>query len=436
MQKGVGSIRLLIVLSASLILLNPSAYISSYVRVLYAQPSISDTNLIVQPIVEGLSAPTDMIFLDKNNILVLEKEGNVRLVSNGTLQSHPVLHISVNRTGENGLLGITMSIESKSPNSNIFLYYTNENPLRNRIYKFQWNGETLVNPSLMLDLPANIYPSLPTHNGGKMVIGPDGYLYAVIGDMANIGKLQNSLRGKDPDYTGSIFRINPTNGSGASDNPFVASGQKNDMSKYYAYGIRNSFGMDFDPVTGNLWDTENGPNSYDEINLVRPGFNSGSNKVIGPLSLSNKTEDDLFNLPGSHYADPVFSWNNTVAPTDIEFFRSSKLGDEYTNNIFVGDIKRGNLYLFDVNENRDGILLNSAQQKSGLSDLIVNSEEELSSVTFASGFGGITDIETGPDGFLYVLSYYKEGEIVGGPYHLAKNYNGTIYRISSNNTSP
>jgi glucose/arabinose dehydrogenase len=328
-----------------------------------------------------------------------------------------------------------MSIETKSPNSNIFLYYTNENPLRNRIYKFQWNGETLLNPSLILDLPANIYLSHPTHNGGKMVIGPDGYLYAVIGDLANFGKLENLLTGKDPDYTGSIFRVNPTNGSGASDNPFVASGQKNDMSKYYAYGIRNSFGMDFDPVTGNLWDTENGPNNYDEINLVRPGFNSGSYQVMGPLSLSNKTEDDLFNLPGSHYADPVFSWNKTVGPTDIEFFRSSKLGDEYTNNIFVGDIKRGNLYLFDVNENRDGILLNSAQQKSGLSDLIVNSEEELSSVTFASGFGGITDIETGPDGFLYVLSYHKEGDIWGGPYLLPKNSNGTIYRISSNNTS-
>ena len=265
-----------------------------------------------------------------------------------------------------------------------------------------------------------------------MVIGPDGYLYAVIGDLVNAGQLQNRLRGKAPDYTGSIFRVSPINGSGASDNPFVRSAQDNNMSKYYAYGIRNSFGIDFDPITGSLWDTENGPNNYDEINLVRPGFNSGSHKIMGPISLSNKTLDDLFNLPGSHYADPVFSWNKTVAPTDIEFFRSSKLGDKFENNIFVGDINRGNLYLFEVNENRDGILFNMAQQKSGLSDLVVNSEEELSSITFGSGFGGITDIETGPDGYLYVLSYYKE--IESPTFDLRKNNNGTIYKISSNNT--
>jgi glucose/arabinose dehydrogenase len=205
------------------------------------------------------------------------------------------------------------------------------------------------------------------------------------------------------------------------------------VSKYYAYGIRNSFGIDFDPVTGNLWDTENGPIRFDEINLVMPGFNSGYYKVMGPISLSGKTEDDLFNLPGSHYADPVFSWNKTVAPTDIEFFRSSKLGDEFENNIFVGDVSRGNLYFFELNRTRDGIELNTIQQKSGLSDFVVNNEEELAAISFGSGFGGITDIETGPDGFLYVLSYYKESE--SRYFDMSLKNNGTIYRISSNNTS-
>ena len=425
MEKGVGPVRLLIVLSALLILiLNPSAYFSSFVHLIFAQPSINDTNLIVQPVVEGLSAPPDMIFLDKNNILVLEKEGNVRLVRNGTLQDRPVLQIPVNTTGERGLLGIAISPASNSQNPNIFLYYTEEDPIRNRIDKFQWNGETLINPALILDLPAD--PD-PFHNGGKMDIGPDGYLYAVIGDLHYIPD------GYPPEYTGRIFRISPIDGTAGPDNPFVSNGENNDMSKYYAYGIRNSFGMDFDPLTGNLWDTENGPVHYDEINLVRPGFNSGYYTVMGPITLSGKTEDDLFNFPGSHYADPLFSWNNTVAPTDIEFFSSSKLGDGYANNIFVGDVSRGNLYFFEVNENRDGIDLNTAQQNSGLSDFVVNSEEELSSVIFGSGFGGITDIETGPDGFLYVLSYYKESE---SPFlNLTSKNNGTIYRISSNNTS-
>jgi len=423
LEKGVGRVQLLIVLSASLFLtLNPSLYFSSSGNLVYAKPSISDTNLIVQSVVQGLSSPTDMIFLDKNNILVLEKEGNVRLVRNGTLQDRPVLQITVNATSERGLLGITISTDNKSPNSNIFLYYTKEDPLRNRIYKFQWNGETLVNPSMILDLPAK--PG-PHHNGGKMVIGPDGYLYAVVGDLHIVPDRRH------PEVTGRILRISPIDGSAAPDNPFVSNGEN--VSKYYAYGIRNSFGIDFDPVTNNLWDTENGPIRFDEINLVRPGFNSGYYKVMGPLSLSGKTENDLLNLPGSHYADPVFSWNKTVAPTDIEFFRSSKLGDEYMNNIFVGDVSRGNLYFFELNRTRDGIEFNTSQQKHGLSDFVVNNEEELSAIAFGRGFGGITDIETGPDGFLYVLSYYNESE--SRHLNLSLKNNGTIYRISSNNMS-
>jgi glucose/arabinose dehydrogenase len=430
LEKGNRSF--VIALSTSLILiLSAATHFSSFIHPVLAQPSVRDSDLNVEAMVEGLSAPTDMIFLDDNSILVLEKEGRVRLFTNGTLQDRPLLQIPVNTTRERGLLGVAISTNSNSSNNtNIFLYYTEEDPIRNRIYKFQWNGETLINPTLIMDLPAD---PRSIHNGGKMVIGRDGYLYAVIGNQVHNGQLQNFPNGNPPDYTGSIFRINPKNGSGAPDNPFVSTEKKNDMSRYYAYGIRNSFGLDIDPLTGNLWDTENGPDNYDEINLVRPGFNSGSSTVFGPISLGEKTEDDLVNFLGSHYADPLFSWADSVAPTDIEFFSSSKLGDGYKNNIFVGDVRKGNLYFFEVNENRDGIDLNPAQQIAGLSDFVVDTEEELSSVTFGSGFGGITDIETGPDGFLYVLSYYKESE--SPELNLKFNNNGTIYKISSSNTT-
>jgi aldose sugar dehydrogenase len=381
----------------------------------HAQPSINDDTLSVEPVVEGLSSPTSMIFLGDNDILVLEKDGQVRHVADGVLQEQPVLQIQVNAENERGLLGIATSNSSSNsdgPNtSNIFLYYTEGDPLRNRIYKYQWNGETLTDPTLILDLPAE--PG-PNHDGGKIVIGPDGYLYAVIGDLNHDGQLQNFPNGLPPDETGSIFRINPEDGSAASDNPFTGS-EVDVLSKYYAYGIRNSFGLDFDPLTGNLWDTENGPGSFDEINLVRPGFNSGWQTVMGPISLSGDTEDDLVNFPGSQYAEPKFSWAESVAPTDIEFFSSSNLGARYANNIFVGDITTGNLYFFELNENRDEISPDTTQQQSGLSDFVVDNEDELSSITFGSGFGGITDIETGPDGSLYILSFYE----------------GIIYKISS-----
>ena len=153
-----------------------------------------------------------------------------------------------------------------------------------------------------------------------MVIGPDHYLYAVIGDLNHRGKLQNIIDEPDPDDTSVIFRVRPNDGSAASDNPFI-NDPNVETRKYYAYGIRNSFGIAFDPVTGNLWQTENGPDVYDEINVVKPGFNSEWIKLMGPLSRNAgvNIDEELANYSGSHYADPVFSWKNPIAVTDIEF---------------------------------------------------------------------------------------------------------------------
>jgi glucose/arabinose dehydrogenase len=192
------------------------------------------------------------------------------------------------------------------------------------------------------------------------------------------------------------------------------------MHRYYAYGIRNSFGIPIDPVTGNLWETENGEDAYDEINLVKPGFNSGWDKVMGPISRnSGVTVNDLVNFPGSHYADPVFSWLAPVAVTAIEFLKSSKIGTNYHNNIFVGDYNNGNMYFFKVNRDRTGIEFDTKQQSAGLSDLVVDNKNELNAVKFGIGFNGITYIKTGPDGLLYVLSFDD----------------GNVYRIGPISTS-
>ena len=185
------------------------------------------------------------------------------------------------------------------------------------------------------------------------------------------------------------------------------------MARYFAYGIRNSFGITFDPITGYLWDTENGEANYDEINLVKPGFNSGWYQVMGPISRSNITQRDLVNFKGSHYSDPVFSWYNAIGVTDIEFLKSSKLGEKYAYNIFVGDINNGNLYYFELNKTRTGLRFDNPNTQHGLTDLVADNKDEVSEITFGTGFGGITDIKTGPDGFLYILSYG----------------NGSLYRI-------
>jgi aldose sugar dehydrogenase len=360
-----------------------------------AQPVINDPNITAEIVTEGLSSPTSMAFIDNNNILVLEKSGSVRLISNGILQEQPVLNVPVDTQSERGLLGIAILGDDT-----VFLYFTeNGQTLRNRVYRYNWNGESLVNATLILDLPA--MPG-PNHNAGKLVIGPDHYLYVIIGDLNHDGKLQNFLDGPEPDDTGVIFKVNPNDGSAAPNNPFANSGNSV-LSRYYAYGIRNSFGLTIDPVTNMLWDTENGPSEYDEVNLVRPGFNSGWQTVMGPISRSGHAEDELVSFQGSRYIDPVFSWKTPPAVTDIEFLHSSKLGDKYTNNIFVGDNNNGDVYYLEVNEDRTGLKFDATQ--TGLLDLVVDNEEELSAIIFGSGFGSITDIATGPDGFLYVLSF-------------------------------
>ena len=419
-------IRMLLVVSIAIIIiiLNSLTFYGSVFQTAHAQPTINDPNLTLEAIVEGLSFPTSMAFLDDNNILILEKEGSIRLVSNGILQDTPVLQIPVNSQNERGLLGIEVVINdsnitagssnSVSSQPTVFLYFTElgeEEKLRNRVYKYQWNGQSLVNPTLILDLPAG--PGT-NHQGGKLTVGPDGYLYVVIGELQREGQLQNIQSGPAPDDSGVIFRVSPDDGSAASDNPF-----KGDvLNRYFAYGVRNSFGIAFDPITGVLWDTENGEESYDEINIVDPGFNSGWKAVMGPISAAGISENDLVQFPGSNYADPVFSWVESFGITDIEFLNSQKLGERYANNIFVGDITQGNLYFFEVNENRNGLNFN-IQSHPGLSDLVANTDDESSSIMLGTGFTGITDIETGPDGFLYILTHDREAG------------DGNLYRIAS-----
>ncbi len=366
-------------------------------------PGVSDPNLRVEKVIDGLAQPTSMVFLDHGSMLILQKDnGRVRLVSNGTLLPQPIYDVFVEKISERGLLGVAVANDSHGTKT-VFLYYTEPDAIsgevRNRIYRYDnWTGGNLTGGKMILDLPGT--PG-PNHDGGKMVIGPDGMLYAMIGDLNRNGMLQNYENGPKPDNTSVLLRID-RNGNAANNTLSDSDPAVNlTLSRYYAYGIRNSFGLAFDSVTGKLWDTENGPDKYDEINVVTPGFNSGWEDIIGPIERSGKSTSDLVQFRGSHYDNPVFSWHQPIGVTDIEFFNSTKLGEKYANNIFVGDINNGNLYFFTVNKDRTGLVLNG----TGLQDLVADNRNEVASVTFGTGFGGITDIATGPDGYLYILTY-------------------------------
>ena len=316
----------------------------------------------------------------------------------------------------------------------VFLYFTEAGstkgdlPAGNRIYRYELVNNKLINPKLLLNLPA--IPG-PSHNGGKLMIGPDNNLYFPIGDLKSSAdfpskdfqtKAQNYVDGIDVDGRAGILRI--TQDGGVVGGVGIL-GNEDPLNKYYAYGIKNSFGIGFDPVTGKLWDTENGPTFGDEINLVEPGFNGGWAKIQGIWTVDeagDKGGEIASSLPNpsnglvdfdgkGKYSAPELTWADSFGPTALKFLNSDKLGKQYQNDMFVGDINYGNIYHFKLDQNRTGLLLDGP-----LADKVANKGEDEQTV-FAHGFGGITDIEVGPDddGYLYILTFDK--------------VDGTIFRI-------
>jgi aldose sugar dehydrogenase len=377
------------------------------------KPTLTDSNLKVEQVVEGLDTPTTMAFLRPNDILVLGKDtGSVKRILNGKLLYQPLLDVNVANSVERCMCGIAISKNNST--TYVFLYYTEiegndgedregREPLANRLYRYQLVNDKLVNPTLLLDLPAT--PG-PRHNGGAIIIGPDNNLYVPVGDIDGSFKeeetetqAQNYNDGVEPDGRSGILRITQDGqpvGEGILGNSIP-------LKLYYAYGIRNSFGLAFDPVTGKLWATENGQEDDDEINLVEPGFNSGWVQVHGLARLTPEFDPSElvdFDKKG-HYRDPELVWQNTAGPTAVLFMTSDKLGSQYVNDMFVADVHHGSIYHFKLNADRTHLAL-----PPQLDDKVISNStaDVLDEIIFGENFGGITDLKIGPDGYLYVVS--------------------------------
>ena len=358
------------------------------------KPQILDDNFFMDEVIVGIESATALTFIE-NDILFLEKEsGKIRHIQNGMLVDEPVWDFQVKQEGcncftESGLLGIVYV------DSDVYVYVTeelnsDESNVENRIYKFTWKDNKLQNPLLLNILPADgIF-----HHGGTLVVDLDGNVFASVGDQM----LETSIQNYDNDIiadAGIILRV------GYDQNFKSPSASPNPLDHYYAIGIRNSFGLAVDPKTGYLWDTENGPTVYDEINLTFPKFNSGWAKILGP---SNEIVS-LNYIPDFSYSDPEFSWKSTVAPTGISFV--DEKWDKYQHSVFVGDCKGGDLYRFELNDSRDGFIF----ENPDLQDLVLNELDNDEEIIFGKNFGCITDVEYSYDGYLYVISYLNNGAI-------------------------
>ncbi len=456
-----------------------------------SDPCMVDPNLSVRTVVSGLTEPTGMAFLGPDDFLVLEKStGKVRRVVGGVIQEPPVLDLAVNSNSERGLLGIALHPDFVD-NGFVYLYWTCRGPgggadcdnlfgedtadaalvpLRgNRVDRFIWDGSTLTFDqnlirlhSYQADADANGVFNQPlrgNHNGGKIVFGPDGKLYILIGDNGRRGNMQNIANGVLPNghddqfggpeadnnhFTGVIIRLND-DGTTPSDNPFFDFGAQTggevgaNYQRIFAYGVRNSFGMTFDPLTGNLWTEENGDDSFDEINLVSAGFNGGWVQIMGPSSriadfkgietspqyfglqqvrwpptLIKDTPEDaiasLFTqLPGV-YTEPLFSWKYAVAPSPIGFVNGPGLGMQYQGDLIVGAartfLEGGYLFDFKLTADRSDLDLSADPR---LADRVADNTDkfdltESESLLFGRNFGITTDIQTAPNGNLFVVS--------------------------------
>jgi len=413
-----------------------------------AGPKVTDSNLKVELVARNLDFPTAIDFLGNDDLLLTEKDtGNVYEIINGNITA-PLIHLNVTTRDERGLLGLAISGNGNNDskdNTFVYLYYTlcgkdkatdseviqqflngekvgqptvkgGSKKCGNYVYRYELDAKDnkLVAPKLIASLPG--LPG-PSHNGGKLLMDKEKNLFVTIGDLQTTKfnqnktgydtKAQNIINGTFPDGRGGILRITQDgkpvgNGTLGVDYP---------LNLYYAYGIKNSFGIGLDPVTDNLWDTENGPQFGDEINLVKPGFNSGWEKVQGIWKLNQTREKDGifdnstkgvefvdFSSKGK-YSNPEFVWDKPVAPTALAFLDSDKLGQQYTNDIFVGSAKKGTLFHFDLKPDRESLDL-----IGDLADLVYSKKDDSNKIVFGENFGVITDLKVGPDGYLYVVS--------------------------------
>jgi len=449
-------------------------------------PSVVDPNLGVRVVVSGLVQPTTMAFLGPSHFLVLEKaSGRVLRVLDGMVQD-TVLDLPVNSASERGLLGIALHPNFPG-NPGVYLYWTESSTgadsgalanvalLGNRVDRFVWNGTTLTHEANIIRLRAFQsdagQPLRGNHNGGMVKFGPDGKLYIFIGDEGRRGWMQNlpcgptptcpptvaddQFGGPAPDdahLTGVILRLND-DGTTPPDNPLFATGANiggeagENIQKVFAYGLRNSFGMDFDPMAGSLWLEQNGDDSFTEIDLVDPGMNGGWVRVMGPLSriaefkaietsqeffglqqdrwpptlIADNTlagKLSIFILPDSIYSDPEFSWKYEVAPAGLGFQAGNALGPEYNGNLFVGGARDllagGHLFRLKLSANRREIVSDDPRLADRVADNLAKFDiTESETLLFGRDFGVGTDVRSGPNGNLFVVSLSK----------------GTIYEI-------
>ncbi len=312
---------------------------------------------------DNLNFPVAMAFAPDGRLFYTEKTtGNVRLIQNDTLVSTPVITLPTDGVGERGLLGIALAPDFAMSHL-IYVYHTLPgNPPANRVVRFRERDGIGIEVTPLLTVP--ITTGATNHNGGNLHFGPDGKLYVTIGEYAMPSWSQNGTV-----IPGKIHRFNPADMTAPVDNPFFSSITVT-VKSIYALGLRNSFDFAFDPFSGHLFASENGPGCDDEVNLIVAGGNYG-------WRASYPCDD---NSGAGGYRPPLRFWTPTIAPTGIHIYSGDRI-PQWTGSLFMCAWNNGFLYRWTLNPQRTALTGENVVDLGGIKCTL--------------------DLETGPDGALY-----------------------------------
>jgi len=357
-------------------------------------PIVLDTGIQHQIrliVTKGLNQPWSMAFLPDGSILVTERPGRLRIVRNSVLDPNPIAGVPrVQAQGLGGLMDLALHPRFSE---NKLIYFTYHKPAVNNtgnsgnnagiitLARGQWDGTALMDAR-------DIFSAIQSGNASRIVFGKDGMVYMTVG----VGDPPGAARAQDPnDLAGKVLRLRD-DGTVPPDNPFA--GRPGYRPEIYTMGHRNALGLTVNPDTGAIWESENGPNGGDEINVLQPGKNYGWPVVsfgrfyLGPRVTEKPWQEAM--------EQPLVFWVPSIATSGMTFYTGDKFPN-WKNNVFVGGMRQGevprsgHLERIDFNDKWEELhresMLRELQQR-------------------------VRDVRQGPDGFLYVLTAENEGALM------------------------
>jgi glucose/arabinose dehydrogenase len=324
-----------------------------------------------QLVTKGIDIPWGMAWLDENTMIVSDRKGELRIISNGKLISEKVTGLPKIRTrGQGGLLDIEVD-PNYSKNSLIYFSYSglegeghgaHTSVMRAKLYGFK-----LVDQKVIFEGAPNT--TRDQHYGSRLRFDKQGYLYISTGDRGNRDENPQRL---DRD-AGKIHRIS-SDGSIPEDNPFV--GEKNAIASIYSYGHRNPQGMAMNPATGDIWTHEHGPKGGDEVNIIKAGVNYGWPVVSYGVNYGGSIFTNLTEKLGIQ--QPNWHWVPSIAPSGMTFV-TSDIYPDWQGRLLVGSLKFSYLVSLELDGN-----------------------EILSQEILFPGIGRVRNVRQGADGYIYV----------------------------------